>query len=503
MSPPAVETNLPLESQAPSSALDLLPSVLRSALFNNATAFATQKLGDKGWPHRKGCPPDALILEHLEGKSYLGSIGRRWTSWICIDLDYHEMHHPAEVVRRYQAICACFPDTSPLVFSTPGGGLHCYWFFPEKIWTTTALNFARKRLSANGLTEQQKYLELFPKVNGALRLPLGKDCLMLDPETLFPLGNRAQCLQILLQTLQRDQMDHLDLSLSLDPLSSPSPFQALFKRISNSVFGSKINDLLRHGLTDFGTRNDSLMALNWEYQVCQGLSPSQTEKKLRAFMETHHNGCSKDWNRNRRIVYQHISRMVNNLYAKIDNGDIVRTKKKIQLPVPSKKTLQSLSNKEQDLMEKFTVYMEESRGVVIEEQKDTQVVKREVPSLVFMGFRSHYKETLTSLETKGILIKTREYRVAKPGEEKGRCRTFAILGGTLKHFRKKFPVVSPISPSLLEAGTGKIKTPSLHLNSTTIALLVSPQPKREEKAEIYDEIGRGYPPEWDGLWDSS
>ena len=124
---------------------------------------------------------DYAIARHLMGKHRVATFPGRTPSTLCLDLDYS-----TDLKVTLDAILRIFPE--PLVIqSSMSKGIHLYYFLDSKIRVNKLQKLINKRLNNYGIGVRPGYCEIFPQINRALRLPLGKGSYVLDEETLSPL----------------------------------------------------------------------------------------------------------------------------------------------------------------------------------------------------------------------------------------------------------------------------------------------------------------------------
>ena len=256
---------------------------------------------------------DALMRKHLHGDLYVGGAGRSFTKTITVDIDAHNGEE--DVLERTQKVIGAVPDATPLVTTTPRNGTHVTWLLSEPSWSANARAFMVDQIGKTDVCVQPGTAEVFPHGWKILRMPLGRDCVMLDPDSLEPIGDRRACIDTLDRALEHDTLDRLEIPDRYAPTTVQSKTgttrdQRHFNRRAVSPFMREVDNLLHLGLPGPGTRNHSLLTLCWFYHVVLGHESDMAVLDLRGWIDWGNNGLSRDYNRNPRDVYAHIDRIV-------------------------------------------------------------------------------------------------------------------------------------------------------------------------------------------------
>jgi len=123
-----------------------------------------------------------VIANHLLGKFWIATFPQKIARYICFDVD-----QSAEQMAIYRVLMEWF--RVPLIFrSSSNHGLHlyCYLACDFHITVQKLINITKIELLKRGVEARPGICEIFPDPTKPLRLPLGKDSFLLDPQTLQP-----------------------------------------------------------------------------------------------------------------------------------------------------------------------------------------------------------------------------------------------------------------------------------------------------------------------------
>jgi len=129
---------------------------------------------------------DYAIAKHMMGKHLVATFPGPYTKYLCLDLD-----HSTDLRATLDAILRIFPK-SLVIQSSMSKGIHLYYFFDSRISVNKLQKLINKRLNDHGIGVRPGYCEIFPQINRALRLPMGKGSYVLDEETLSPLHQNVE-----------------------------------------------------------------------------------------------------------------------------------------------------------------------------------------------------------------------------------------------------------------------------------------------------------------------
>lgn len=125
-----------------------------------------------------------VIVRFLAGEFYLSKEMAYWNDFFCLDLD--NRCGTDELYARYRSFRAVLP--TPLVIQSSSSlGLHLYYYIDGLCRSTEIKRLLADLLTGHGIQAKPGYIETFPGNVSHLRLPLGKDSMLLDPDTLVPL----------------------------------------------------------------------------------------------------------------------------------------------------------------------------------------------------------------------------------------------------------------------------------------------------------------------------
>ncbi|MCH7498177.1 MAG: hypothetical protein IH971_10040 [Candidatus Marinimicrobia bacterium] len=145
-------------------------------------------------------------LRHLVGDIWVAKCCPGKTDFICIDIDNKG---PVPVMIRYIEVCSLFHVPAIVFRSSKSGGLHVYYFFPTKVWRDPLKNWLQNRIS--GLPQFDIPLEYLPGNLDHLRLPLGRDSILLSPQTLEPMGlTLKESLDYIKQYRKQNELEFTD-----------------------------------------------------------------------------------------------------------------------------------------------------------------------------------------------------------------------------------------------------------------------------------------------------
>jgi hypothetical protein len=396
------------------------------------TPFAVQRIG-AGWftENRRGVfLTDGKIQAHLESRYYVGPISKTYAQTIAVDLDRGRNWRSLD--RRTRAVCGAFPEASPLMFSTPSGGRHLHFMLDLPAWSQRASAFARDRLTEAGIEIADGSVEVYPS-RRALRAPLGRDCYLLDPDTLDPVdADRTASLYTLDQILRNEQYDQLTVPPDYEASTIPEPPPNASRRIlrrSTSEFMQRCDRWRRVGLTGPSQRNQAFLDLQYYMRVVEGLDADQVEAALWTWIRQNHNGHSKEFNRNPEAVRRKVKSLVQGNSWKPElvgsqSGGAFRA------PETARESTTDLEARIQAYVDQNALGYSErcfladllryahKRG---RDTLDGSCIAVEIPSRTLKYFCRDYGRLLAELIDAGVVAKARNY-----GANIGRCATYRL-----------------------------------------------------------------------------
>jgi hypothetical protein len=285
--------------------------------------FGIKAYGADKWrtPYpREGGLTDERILAHLSGPdSYASSARDRFknprllTTILTIDLDKGKKGELSPLSGRYDRVISAFAPATPMVFSTPSGGLHVVYPLAGETRRDWAIAFAVKRLQSEDLIIGSGNVEIL-EAGSLKRLPLGVGCYRLDPHTLLPIGSdNIEGFYSTLETITDPHYKPLLIgpqSLAEHP-SKSKPSKAR-REPTESLMGLSEADRqyrLEHGLQEGGTRYGMMLTVKRHFGE-QGKVGRELRDAMLEWMETHHNGMSHDWLYDRGMCIGNIEHLV-------------------------------------------------------------------------------------------------------------------------------------------------------------------------------------------------
>lgn len=234
---------------------------------------------------------DRRLRAHILGGDTVGVRGREFTNVVTVDLDDGDDLH-----RRYDACREAIPEATPIVQSTPHGGLHPIYVLHKPCWTQPAVSFFKDRLMAQGMEIRDGNCEVNPSKR-VLRAPMGAGCNLLDADDLVPFGTRDFGLVVFERTLIQGKYDTLEIDESYRPSEHPHETRRRPSR-GPSDHMKEVDRLLNEGLTGPNQRNHAIQKLSWHFHAIYGFSHERAAQELWEWTQTMTNGYSRTYNRN-------------------------------------------------------------------------------------------------------------------------------------------------------------------------------------------------------------
>ena len=370
---------------------------------------------------------DHKVEAHLHGDYHIGTIPKVFTRSIIVDIDTDDGGQRS-LAQRTERVCAAFPGASPLAFSTPRGGRHLHFMLNQPEWSDRAHAFAKDRLTDAGIPLTPGHVELFPAGAKAIRAPLGRDCSLLDSRTLKPVHpDRTANLYTLNEILANDQYDTLAVPGNYQ-IAVPEEKQGHSRRRacgSDNEFMVEVDRLLREGLWRRSQRREALLKLNWFMHVIWRFDNDRVEQELCAWIRQHHNGFSKDFNRDPDWVYRDIQQKV----CAFDHNKVGAQKAQV-LPRVTRKTEEDLQARIQEFVE--STLLDNCEKTLLakilgyahrygEATSDGRYLEVEIPSRTLQLFNWQYGPVLQALMAARFVWKVRNY-----GANIRRCNAYQV-----------------------------------------------------------------------------
>jgi hypothetical protein len=414
----------------------LLKRFKQAFIPSHYTPFALQTLKQqerRSWytEGRKGIfLTDTKIAAHLEGRYWVGPVPKTFTRSIILDLDRGRNWKSLD--RRTEQVRAAFPEADPLIFSTPRGGRHLH-FMIRPAWSDRTAAFTKERLSEAGVELAPGEVEVFPAGAKAIRAPLGRDCFLLDKDTLKPVSpDRETNLYTLDEILEAEGYDRLAIPEEYQAAELPqtlqTPQRATRRRTerSGSEYMLQVDRLLREGLWRPSQRHDALCELNWYHHVIERKSGNQVAGILWTWIQEKHNGLSQDYRTKPDWVRRNIEGLV-----KAWNPAKVGTKSTYKAAEASRSAENNLDGAIQEFLEAAPLDGREraflgrvlryahSRG---NDTLDGYELEVQIPSRTLKSWDWQYGPLLRVLVLQGYIGKAKSH-----GANIGRCATYQVL----------------------------------------------------------------------------
>ncbi|MGA2624225.1 MAG: hypothetical protein ABSF91_10260 [Bacteroidota bacterium] len=204
------------------------------------------------------------VVKHLAGEFHVAKQMSGKNDFFVIDLDSHK-DNGTPIEERYRAVIQIFG--LPMVFrSSESGGLHLYYFLEKPMWRPSIWASIEEIIRYNPkLRPKPGNIEYFPGTIDHLRLPLGKGSMLLDPNSLFPMGlNLKQSIWYVAKHRREATIDfkkriaELALSAGPVPISSP-PRSRPSTKYSILPPSQTKSQLVHEPIAEYGTRNQVQM----------------------------------------------------------------------------------------------------------------------------------------------------------------------------------------------------------------------------------------------------
>jgi hypothetical protein len=305
-------------------------------------SFITKKEGRDWSLHQRVPLNNALLVSHLLGRRWVGT-GCRWdasvrrfvTDYVAIDLD--QRGDIDDLIARYDRVLAALGPPTFVFRSSEYGGLHLYYLLAEPI----ELHRLRRPdgrhgavmelLAAHDLIESNGSIEVYPRghyrVRGTmnrLRLPFGRGCTLLDPDSLLPYARAkaARSLEVARQFFEDEKVELTDATAwvrrSREVGTRPvAPRKPRTTSLTPTTSGSAPDTqrLRNDGLTAAKQFNAAILALAIELRR-QDIPKDVASQDLCDWIDRHHNGRSRTYNRSRLLAHAEIGRIVGRVYAR-------------------------------------------------------------------------------------------------------------------------------------------------------------------------------------------
>lgn len=383
---------------------------------------------------------DYAIVRHLMGKHLVATFPGPYTKYLCLDLDYS-----IDLKETLDAILRIFPK-SLVTQSSMSEGIHVYHFFESKISVNKLQKLINKILDSRGIVVQPGYCEIFPQINRALRLPLGKGSYVLDEETLSPLHqNVGEGIKLIKEKITyhsiTEILSHSKAGSKLTP-SIPPLYEAVrnIATLSNGIndsmttsnsripnhpwdklrgreFKDLIDQSLRSGIEETGTRyflQSKLIfyywSLNYSKEQCYDLI-------LKWYLS--HDHQSKDWKNNPDRVLRNLKSAIECLYRNAQpKGHYPHPKHKKHLRVADVRNIVQMTPdyRRQKFIFSLLAYALNTKDLIAEFRLPKKtIIKFDACS------NTSYQEKISFCESIGLITKIKEH-----SREDHRARTYRL-----------------------------------------------------------------------------
>lgn len=374
---------------------------------------------------------DEKIAAHLEGRYWVASVPKVHTRALVVDLD-----EGAGLERRAEKVRQAFPEVEPLAFSTPRRGIHFDLMLEAPCWSNRVTRFAKDRLAAVGVELAPGKVEVYPSGKSAIRAPLGRDCYLLDPQSLEPVSfDREENLWTLGELLRTERYDRLEIPAEYGAAELPAKAsRRRLRQAGGGEFMLEVDRLLRAGLSGPGERNQAFLKLCWWFHVIERLTGPAVEAELWGWIQTHHNEQSREFNRNPQAVYRKVQAVVKAFRpGEVGAGRAggLKAYRGSKRPLEaSRKAREGLEGLIGGYLEALPLDERERRflGRVLAlahkwgiESLDRAELEVEIPSRTLQTFDRQYGRILPLLEAQGYMCRTRNY-----GAQIGRCCAYRV-----------------------------------------------------------------------------
>jgi hypothetical protein len=150
--------------------------------------FYSRQPGQAVFAHHDRWLTDGHVQRHLEGRWWIAVTRADATRILSVDLDCNAGPDPVGAMfKRYDRIRKIMPE--PVVFqSSNSHGLHLYWLVEEEVPTAAAVALMARIFAEQGVQVGRGACEIRPTIGQCLRLPLGDESVLLNPDSLLQYG---------------------------------------------------------------------------------------------------------------------------------------------------------------------------------------------------------------------------------------------------------------------------------------------------------------------------
>jgi hypothetical protein len=287
----------------------------------------------------------SLLIGHLAGRYHLATYCRRSagptgrsrfaTDRFVIDLDAHE--HISDLGERYDAVIGAFGAPTLLFRSSKSGGLHLHYWLDQQVDLQRLFspdgqrNLVPRLLAAHGLETKPGCIEAYPRgcyrslpKGNRIRLAFGDEYRLLD-QSFVPLNVATRALPANAADLRlvRNRVTNGEIvPVAFDDLFEqlkrlPRTTRRLRRRSHRTEpkhEGPPADPLLQSGLTGPGQLDGAIGSLAFRFRH-EGHSVDEAITMVIRWIDGHHNGCSRTYNRQPGEAYAKIHDRVRRVFA--------------------------------------------------------------------------------------------------------------------------------------------------------------------------------------------
>ena len=247
--------------------------------FNHGWSFIEAKVplsGEKAqWRTECHYPLELPVLwsKYLEEETILGLRFGSFTNYYVLDLDRWSCYHPLNSRERFNDVLRAMEEVGGrrpvIVQSSDSGGIHVYYFLPERVHTFTLAITIKRALNKHKLILVPGRLEIFPNVKGwgsdkvtnynGHRLPLQHGSYLLDAD----LEAMSQDIYLFLEQadLSAENQDMAQLNVAIEEAKKHKFYIIQKERSRGEEWCLELQRLISIGWTGFHQTNDQLILL--------------------------------------------------------------------------------------------------------------------------------------------------------------------------------------------------------------------------------------------------
>ncbi|HNQ64190.1 MAG: hypothetical protein KBH82_00485 [Syntrophorhabdaceae bacterium] len=362
--------------------------------------YGFKKIGGRDWRTVNKPMHDSAIMDHIDGKCYIGTIAPWYPKWGLIDID----NKPIKELEKIRDKLG-MDDSNSMLYGSERPGHYHLIFAPEYRAappTTSLLSDSLKEFC------YIQGVELYPTTKKIVRVPFSPHCNFIGEYAYLNNSDYSQKLHWFLKLDPYNLADAPRKSLHSKRLDLNYPANEGLKAPSLNTRAEAMF-YMENGIQEQGTREHcQFVILLWLWR--QNFTPDDAFNTTVSWLKAKNNGKSKDFNKNPKICIDHIKRQIkriwgsyyvvgiypdniqNEYYGYITPQDIPMI---IQIARGSLPRMRFLFN-----LIKY-IYPRRQRGEI----------SVHCSKLISWSSKSTYLKYLMELESIGIVIRTRAYEV--------------------------------------------------------------------------------------------